>query len=81
MFNICYIFRKNHDKLKEPFSLLSQNDKRVKDYDDKELVKVLSDNCYHSLEELAIYADVDKTNLNCKRKIYVYNPSWHSEEV
>jgi hypothetical protein len=53
----------------------------VKDYDDEELVKVLSDNQYHSLEELATDADVDKTNSDVKRKIYVYNPSWRSEEV
>ena len=53
----------------------------MKDYDDEKFVKVLSDNRYHSLEESATDADVDKTNLNHKRKIYVYNLSWHSEEV
>jgi len=53
----------------------------VKDYDDEKLVKVLSDNCYHSLEELATDVNVDKTNLDRKRKIYVYNPSWHSDEI
>jgi len=53
----------------------------VKDYDDEELVKVLSDNRYHSLEESATDADVDETNSDRKRKIYVYNPSWRSDEV
>ena len=55
-------------RIKGAISLLSQNDERVKDYDDEKLVKVLSDNCYHSLEESATDADVDKPTRIVKEK-------------
>ena len=38
---------------------------------------ILNDNRYHSLED----SETDAENLNAKRKINVYNPSWHFKEV
>ncbi|CAB4412917.1 unnamed protein product [Rhizophagus irregularis] len=64
-------------RVKGAKSLFDKNDKKLENYDRKELLNVLSDNRYHSPE----YSELDEEQPDSKRHINVYNPSWRSEEV
>jgi hypothetical protein len=57
-------------------SLFELDDERITDYEKEELLKILSDNRYHSPED----SETDEEG-GGKRSINVYSLSWRSEEV
>ncbi|GBC47273.2 hypothetical protein GLOIN_2v1469591 [Rhizophagus irregularis DAOM 181602=DAOM 197198] len=68
---------KKAHRVKGAKSLFDKNDEKLENYDQKELLNVLSDNRYHSPE----YSESDEEQPDGKRHINVYNPSWRSEEL
>ncbi|EXX62098.1 hypothetical protein RirG_164960 [Rhizophagus irregularis DAOM 197198w] len=64
-------------RVKGAKSLFDKNDEKLENYDQKELLNVLSDNRYYSPE----YFESDEEQLDSKKHINVYNPSWKSEEL
>ncbi|POG57625.1 hypothetical protein GLOIN_2v1791567 [Rhizophagus irregularis DAOM 181602=DAOM 197198] len=69
--------KKKSRRVKGAISLFKRNDDRVKDYDKTEVLNILKDTCYHSPKD----SETDKEQLDGKRKIIVYDLSWHSDEV
>ncbi|RGB22571.1 hypothetical protein C1646_677741 [Rhizophagus diaphanus] len=69
--------RKKSRKVKDAISLFKHNDDRVKDYDKTEVLNILKDTCYHSLED----SETDKEQPDGKRKIIIYNFSWCSDKI
>ncbi|CAB5395486.1 unnamed protein product [Rhizophagus irregularis] len=49
----------------------------MKDYDKTEVLNILKDTRYHSPED----SETDKEQPDGKRKIIIYNLSWHSDEA
>ncbi|CAB4388836.1 unnamed protein product [Rhizophagus irregularis] len=68
---------KNNRLKSSAISLFKRNDVQVKDYDKTEVLNILKDTRYHSPED----SETDKKQLDNKRKIIVYNLSWHSDEL
>ncbi|CAB5387681.1 unnamed protein product [Rhizophagus irregularis] len=69
--------KKKSRRVKGAISLFKRNDDRVKDYDKTEVLNILKDTRYHSPED----SEMDKEQLDGKRKIIVYNLSWRSDEL
>ena len=64
-------------RIKGANSLFMNEDDRIMKYNRSELLKILSDNRFHSLE----HSESDEGQPEGKRLVNVYNPSWRSEEV
>jgi hypothetical protein len=64
-------------RVKGALSLFDHNDDQVKDYDKKEVLKIMKNTRYHSPED----SETNEEQPNGKRKINVYNISWRSNKV
>ena len=51
-------------------------DEEITKYDKEELMTILGDNRYHSIED----SETDEKG-SSRRSINVYNPTWRSDEV
>ncbi|GET57056.1 hypothetical protein GLOIN_2v1785716 [Rhizophagus irregularis DAOM 181602=DAOM 197198] len=56
---------------------LHKNNRLSEDYDKTEVLNILKDTRYHSPED----SETDKEQPDGKRKIIIYNLSWHSDEL
>ncbi|GET57059.1 hypothetical protein GLOIN_2v1785716 [Rhizophagus irregularis DAOM 181602=DAOM 197198] len=56
---------------------LHKNNRLSEDYDKTEVLNILKDTRYHSPED----SETDKEQPDGKRKIIIYNLSWHSDET